>query len=74
MPIQLEDNQGAMMATETTSDTREMRQKKFKERLLELGLLTEITPPLAPDAIPRDRQLISIEGRPISELIIEERR
>ena len=42
--------------------------------LLELGLLTEITPPLAPDAIPKDRRPIPIEGKPISELIIEERR
>jgi hypothetical protein len=46
-------------------------EEEFKQRLLELGLLTRITPPLAPGAVPRDRQPVPV---PISELIIRDRR
>lgn len=45
----------------------------FLQRLLELGLLTEIrTPDRTQDD--RDRVLIEVEGKPLSETIIEERR
>ena len=47
---------------------------QVKQRLLEMGVLTEITPPLPPDAIPKDRRPVPIEGKPVSEIIIEERR
>lgn len=44
-----------------------------KQRLLELGLLTEIKDTAA--IVPaRDRTPITIEGKPLSELIVEDRR
>ena len=49
-------------------------EQKFKEYLLELGLLTEITPPLQPDAIPENRQPAPVVGNPVSERVIKERR
>ena len=49
-------------------------EKKFKQKLLESGLLTEITPPLPPDKYPKDRVPISVQGNPVSDLIIRERR
>lgn len=46
---------------------------RFKQRLVELGLLTTIrTPaPIPPEA---DRTPIQVRGKPLSEIIIEERR
>ncbi len=45
----------------------------FMQRLVELGLLTEIR---TPDRTQDDqgRTLIQVEGKPLSEMIIEERR
>lgn len=62
------------MKTVQSSQSQVTPEERFKKRLLELGLLTEIKPPLSAEAIPRDRQPIPVEGNPISELIIEERR
>jgi hypothetical protein len=60
--------------TESLDDLAESPEDRFKRLLLELGLLTEIKPPLPPGAIPRDRQPIPVEGNPVSELIMSERR
>jgi len=46
----------------------------FKRRLLELGLLTTITPTPTPGAGPRDRQPVPVAGNAVSELVIKERR
>ena len=58
------------------SDTQAERavRDKFLQRLLELGLLTEITPPMKPEDYPKNRRLLQVEGTPLSELIIAERR
>ncbi len=50
------------------------KEEEFKQRLLEVGLLTEITPPLPPEQYPKGRVPIPVEGNPISDLIIRERR
>ena len=55
-------------------ETEKALEEKVKQRLLELGLLTEITPPLAPEDFPKDRRPVPITGKPVSEIIIEERR
>jgi hypothetical protein len=52
----------------------ETPEQRLQQLLLERGLLAEITPPLRPEDYPRDRRPIPIEGKPISEFIIEERR
>ena len=49
-------------------------EEEFKQKLLESGLLTEITPPLPPDKYPKDRVPIPVQGNPVSDLIIRERR
>lgn len=61
---------------ETRNEENEFsnREQKFKETLLELGLLTEITPPLAAEAMSRDRQFAAVVGNPVSDLVIRERR
>lgn len=62
------------MAADTKQEMGQLTEADALKRMLELGLLTEIRPLLSPDAIPKDRQLIPLEGRPGSWLIIEERR
>lgn len=57
----------------STTDEKRL-QDELKLRLLEVGLLTEITPPLPPEKWPKNRKPIPIEGKPISEIIMEERR
>lgn len=52
----------------------QVAEDEFKKRLLELGLLTRITPPLPADAIPRNRKPAPVSGNPVSEMIIKERR
>lgn len=50
-------------------------EKQFKYKLLELGLLTEIKNPLSFDKAPLGKQpLAQIQDKPLSQLIIEERR
>ena len=43
-------------------------------RLLEAGLLSEIKPPITEGAPYRDRKLGKASSRPLSEVIVEERR
>ena len=62
------------MASEKNVQPTQSLRDQVKQRLLEMGVLTEITPPLPPDAIPKNRQPIPVEGKPVSEIIIEERR
>ena len=49
-------------------------EERFKQLLLEKGLLTEITPPLPPERYPKDRAPIPPGDWPGSKLILEERR
>jgi hypothetical protein len=49
-------------------------EEEFKQKLLESGLLTEITPLLPPDKYPKDRVPIPVKGNAVSDLIIRERR
>jgi hypothetical protein len=47
---------------------------EFKRRLLRAGLLKQIKPPVTDVAPYRDRRPFEIQGKPLSETIIEERR
>ena len=49
-------------------------EEQFMQRLLQLGLLEKITPPLSPEQYPKDRKPVVLEGQPLSEFLIEERR
>jgi hypothetical protein len=44
------------------------------QRLLAAGIINEIKPPLTDLTPYRDRKLIEFEGKPVSEIIVEERR
>jgi hypothetical protein len=61
-----------MFPPPATPEERE-REAAFSRRLLELGLIKSI-PTWEPDPPGLDRTPIQIEGRPVSETIIEERR
>jgi len=53
--------------------TEEMlAESRFKQRLVELGLLREVRVPL--DVLGEDRTPIEVKGKPLSQVIIEERR
>jgi hypothetical protein len=47
---------------------------EFKQRLLELGLLTRITPPVPQGSRPRHRKPVPVAGNAVSETVIQERR
>ena len=49
-------------------------EQNFKRRLLEVGLLSKIKPPIGDPAPYRDRQVVQVPGKPLSETIAEERR
>ncbi|MSP13095.1 MAG: hypothetical protein EXR62_09070 [Chloroflexi bacterium] len=47
---------------------------EFEQLLLAKGLLSEIKPPLTDLAPYRHRRLVETKGKPLSEVILEERR
>lgn len=49
-------------------------EEEFKRRLLDAGLLKEIKPPIRDYEPFRNRKPVPIQGKPLSETIIEERR
>jgi hypothetical protein len=49
-------------------------ERPFKHKLLELGLLTEIKKPLSKKMGDGEQPLAQVQGKPLSQLIIEERR
>ena len=54
--------------------TESERKRKMKERLVELGILSEIKPPITDFTPYQNRKPIEVTGKPTSELIIEDRR
>jgi hypothetical protein len=53
---------------------RSPEEEEFLRQLLERGLLDEITPPVPFEDLPKNRQLIPVQGQPVSEFLLEERR
>jgi len=51
-----------------------MTEDEFERRLLEKGIISRIPPPITDLTPYRDRKLIEVKGKPLSETIIEERR
>ena len=62
------------MDVENENQQARAAEEKFKQHLLELGLLTEITPPLDLQALTGHRQPAAVVGNPVSELVMKERR
>ncbi len=47
---------------------------EFERELVAMGLLNEVKPPIVEPTHNESRQPVEVKGRPISEIIIEERR
>lgn len=62
-----------MLESHDAASGQEPAADLLQQRLLERGLLREIRGP-APVPAPGDRTPVPIEGKPLSEMIIEERR
>ncbi len=62
------------MDLKNESQQEQAAEDNFKQYLLELGLLTEITPALDVQALPKQRQPAPVAGNPVSELVMKERR
>lgn len=52
----------------------QMTEEEFEQRLLEKGVISRIPPPITDLTPYRNRKLIEVKGKPLSETIIEERR
>jgi hypothetical protein len=58
---------------ETEKPGRDEREAAFLQHLVEIGLLEEVKTPDRTQ-VEQDRRLIEVKGKPLSEVIIEERR
>ena len=56
------------------SPQSEISEAEFEQRLLERGIIGSIPPPITDYEPYRNRKLIEVKGKPLSETIIEERR
>lgn len=52
----------------------QITEDEFEQRLLERGVISRIPAPITDLAPYRNRKLIEVKGKPLSETIIEERR
>jgi hypothetical protein len=58
----------------TSKPASQASEEEFKRRLVQAGLLKQIKPPLSDLQAYKDRTPVAIEGKPLSETLIEERR
>lgn len=56
------------------SPESEISESDFERQLLERGVISSIPPPITDFEPYRNRKLIEVKGKPLSETIIEERR
>src|SRR5436853_7426994 len=54
--------------------TPQMTEEEFEQHLLAKGVISEIPPRIIDPIFEQNRKPIEIEGKPVSEIIIEERR
>jgi len=52
----------------------QMTQAEFEQHLLKKGVISRIPPRIRDANFEANRKLIEVEGKPVSEIIIEERR
>jgi hypothetical protein len=52
----------------------QMTDEEFQLRLLEKGIIGRIPPRIRDEAFYQNRKPVEVEGKPVSEIIIEERR
>lgn len=51
-----------------------MTEEEFEQHLLKKGVISRIPPRIRDATFEANRRLIEVEGKPVSEIIIEERR
>jgi hypothetical protein len=56
------------------TDAPRMTEEEFEQRLLAKGIISRIPPRIRDAESFANRRLIEVEGKPLSEIIIEERR
>jgi Arc/MetJ-type ribon-helix-helix transcriptional regulator len=69
--FQIENLSGAK---EVTSAENDLNDQELQRRLYEAGVLSEIKPPIIDFAPYSHRQAVPIQGEPLSETVIRERR
>ena len=52
----------------------QMTEEEFERRLLERGIITRVPPPITDLTPYKGRKLMEIQGKPLSETVMEERR
>jgi hypothetical protein len=57
-----------------TKSGPQMTEREFERRLLEKGIISRIPPRIRDEAFYQNRKPVEVEGKPVSEIIIEERR
>ena len=66
--------QSTQAAISVNKELKEPSREELQRRLFEAGLLSEIKPPITDLTPYQNRQAISIQGEPLSETVIRERR
>jgi hypothetical protein len=64
----------AMATTQPSLTPEEIADQELQRRLFEAGIISEIKPPITDLTPYRDRRAVPIQGEPISETAIRERR
>ncbi len=71
----LEEREGALSFEAATSRAVERKDDlEIQRQLVEAGLLSEVRPPITDLAPYRNRRAVPIQGEPLSETVIRERR
>ena len=70
----LERHRQAQRSPAITNRRDEQSSQDLQHRLLEVGIITEIKPPITDLTPYQNRQSVPIQGEPISETVIRERR
>ena len=63
-----------MLNTLLVETEPQMTEEEFERKLLEKGIISRIPPRIRDEAFYQNRQPVDVEGKPVSEIIIEERR
>lgn len=63
-----------MLNTLLAKSEAQMTDEEFELRLLEKGIISRIPPRVRDEAFYQNRKPVEVEGKPVSEIILEERR
>jgi hypothetical protein len=63
-----------LLDTLVASSHAQRTEDEFEQKLLQVGLLSEVKPPITDSSSYQGRRPVETKGKPLSEIIIEERR